>query len=134
MTVVADSTVLIYLAAIGRFDSLPTLYGRILIPIAVYDEVVTQGTGRWGAAETVAANWIDRQAIVDPSRITSLQVFLGRGESEAIVLAEDLGADLVIMDDSDRKTRALKAQNHFCWDRRYSSSGKTKRVDSSPKA
>ena len=46
MIVVADSSVLIYLAAIGRFDLLATLYGHIFIPNTVYDEVVNQGAGR----------------------------------------------------------------------------------------
>ena len=55
MTVVSNSTPLIYLAAIGKFDLLQTLHGRIHIPNAVYDEVVTQGRGRWGAVETAAA-------------------------------------------------------------------------------
>jgi len=40
MIVVADSTVLIYLAAIGKFDLLETLYGQVVIPTAVFDEVV----------------------------------------------------------------------------------------------
>ena len=44
--VIADATLLIYLAAIGRFDLLGVMYGRLLIPDAVYDEVVLQGAGR----------------------------------------------------------------------------------------
>jgi hypothetical protein len=45
-TVIADATPLIYLSAIGKFDLLGILYGRIVIPCAVYDEVVIQGAGR----------------------------------------------------------------------------------------
>ena len=48
MTVVADATPLIYLAAIGKFDLLEMLYGRIIIPEGVYHEVVTQGASRPG--------------------------------------------------------------------------------------
>ncbi len=99
-TVIADATPLIYLAAIGKFDLLGVLYGRIVIPYAVYDEVVTQGVGRPGAAETAGAAWVDRQAVSDPAKVTSLQTHLDRGESEAIVLAEKLHADLVVMDES----------------------------------
>ena len=100
MTVVCNSTPLIYLAAIGRFDLLGALYSRVVIPTAVYDEVVTQGAGRWGAAETAAASWIDRQAVADPAKVASLQTRLHGGESEVVVLADELHADLVIMDDS----------------------------------
>ena len=45
-TVITDSTPLIYLAAIGKFDLLGVLYGQIIIPSAVYEEVVIQGAGR----------------------------------------------------------------------------------------
>jgi hypothetical protein len=98
--VVVNSTPLIYLAAIGRFDLLHALYGRIHIPQAVYDEVVIQGTGRWGAAETAQATWIDRHTIADPGKAATLQANLDLGESEVIVLAEQLHANLAIMDET----------------------------------
>src|SRR5215471_2319680 len=85
-TVIADSTPLIYLAAIRKFDLLQALYGRIIIPAGVYDEVVIQGTGLPGAAETASAAWIDRMAVTDSAKVASLQVHLDIGESEAIVL------------------------------------------------
>lgn len=48
MIVVADATPLIYLAAIGKFELLRELFGRIKIPFEVYEEVVTQGAGIGG--------------------------------------------------------------------------------------
>jgi predicted nucleic acid-binding protein len=63
MIAVVDATPLIYLAAIGKFDLLRSLYGRIVIPAAVFEEVVIQGPGQWGAAETAAADWIDRRMV-----------------------------------------------------------------------
>jgi predicted nucleic acid-binding protein len=39
--VVADSTPLNYLAALGDFELLHALYNRVIIPPAVYNEVVT---------------------------------------------------------------------------------------------
>jgi predicted nucleic acid-binding protein len=98
--VVADATPLIYLAAIQKFDLLRTLFGRVVIPSAVYDEVVINGAGRPGAAETAGAAWIDRQSIFSASKAVSLQTFLDYGECEAIILAEELHADLVIMDEA----------------------------------
>jgi predicted nucleic acid-binding protein len=99
-TVIADATPVIYLAAIGKFDLLRVLYGRIVIPCSVYDEVVIQGAGRPGAAETAGTAWVDRQAVSDPAKVTSLRTHLDNGESETIVLAEELRADLVIMDET----------------------------------
>jgi predicted nucleic acid-binding protein len=99
MIVVADATPLIYLAAIGKFDLLPDLYGRITVPSAVYEEVVIQGAGRWGAAEMASAGWIDRETVRDPTKVVSLQLRLDSGENEVVVLAEELRADLVLMDE-----------------------------------
>jgi hypothetical protein len=100
MIVVADSTPLIYLAAIARFDLLTALFGNVLIPPAVYDEVVTQGFGQWGASEVRTANWIKQQDIHDRNKSAALLNLIGPGESEAIVLAEEVNADLVLMDET----------------------------------
>ena len=59
MTVVVDATPLISLSAIRRLSLLQRFYGRIVIARAVYEEVVTQGQGRPGAAEVVDADWIE---------------------------------------------------------------------------
>lgn len=71
-----------------------------LIPSAVYEEVVTQGSGRWGAAETSGAGWIDREAVQDQNKLVGLQSHLHGGESEVILLAEELQAGLVLMDET----------------------------------
>jgi predicted nucleic acid-binding protein len=100
MIVVVNSTPLIYLAAIGQFDLLQRLYGRIVIPTAVFDEVVTQGAGQWGSTETAGAAWIDRRLVADRTQVDALLGRLDPGESEVIVLAEELGADLAIVDEA----------------------------------
>lgn len=66
MIVVSNSTPLISLAAIGKFDLLRTLHGRIYVPDAVFDEVVAQGSGRWGAAEVAV------ELIAGPSGATTI--------------------------------------------------------------
>lgn len=100
MIVIVNSTPLIYLAAIGRFDLLHLLYGQIVIPMAVFNEVVIQGAGQWGAAETAAAHWIDRRAVTDRSGVSGLVGQLDLGESEVIALAQELGADLAVVDET----------------------------------
>lgn len=64
------------------------MYGRLLIPEAVYDEVVVQEQGRWGATETAAASWIDRVSVQDRMKVAALLSHLNVGESEAIVLKQ----------------------------------------------
>ena len=100
MTVVVDSSALISLARIGRLDLLPRIAGAVHIPEAVYREVVEHGTGRPGSAEVAGAAWILRRSVRDPTSVEPLRARLGRGEAEAIVLAKELGADFLVVDDA----------------------------------
>ncbi len=100
MTVVANAGPLIALAQIGHFDLLRSLYGRVHIPPAVRREVVIMGKGRAGSSETVEANWIH---VLDVRETTAVELLKGRldtGESEAIVLALQLHADLLLIDEA----------------------------------
>lgn len=100
MIVVSNSSPLIGLSAIGRIDLLSSLYQDIHIPEAVYQEVVSQGVGRPGETEVNQATWIHRN-VADKQKVKQLmaQTGLDLGESEAIVLAQDLNADWLIIDD-----------------------------------
>ena len=50
-TVVVDSSSFIHLTAIGRMELMRELYGRVLTPPAVWQEVVAAGQARSGEAE-----------------------------------------------------------------------------------
>ncbi len=101
MIIIADSSPLISLAAIHSLDLLPSLYTTIHIPEAVYREVVTEGAGRAGTTEAATATWIERHTITDQQAVQDLlnKANINHGESEVIVLATELKATLVIMDD-----------------------------------
>ena len=55
MIVVADATPLIALAKIKHLGILAELFGRVVIPQSVYDEVVTKALNRAGASEVAKA-------------------------------------------------------------------------------
>jgi predicted nucleic acid-binding protein len=100
--VVADTSVLIALAGICRLNLLEQVFGEILIPQAVYDEVLAGGPSVT-ADEVSNAPWIQIVAVED---ILAVQVLLDEmdlGEAEVIVTARELNATLVLMD--DRKGR-----------------------------
>lgn len=63
MRVVSNSTPLIALSRIGKLDILHILFGSIIIPEAVFHEVVTEGASRPGANEVQNATWIDVQRV-----------------------------------------------------------------------
>ena len=107
MIVIADTTPLNYLILIDRVRILPQLYGRVLIPRAVWQEFQRPET-----PEAVRA-WLSQQ----PAWLEIRQVqgsptpalgHLGAGEREAIALAEELHADRLILDDQAARRVATR--------------------------
>ncbi|MBC8450494.1 MAG: DUF3368 domain-containing protein [Chloroflexi bacterium] len=99
MIVVANSSPLIALAKIERFHLLQRIFGRISIPQGVYEEVVVEGQGQAGATEVSEAEWIEVIEVQDRLAVEVLMDELDKGESETVVLARELGADWVLMDE-----------------------------------
>lgn len=99
MIVVSNTTPLINLAWLGRFDLLHDLYQRVLIPDAVWEETVGKGKGRPGASEVVEATWIERLKVANSDLVLALRQDLDDGEAEAIALAVEQRAGLLIMDE-----------------------------------
>lgn len=99
MIVVADAGPLIALARIGQLALLPSLYGEVRIPEAARDEVVARGADRAGADEVRNASWVRTESVHDSLAVDLLRDRLGAGESEAIVLAIEARADLLLMDE-----------------------------------
>ncbi|MEB3336663.1 MAG: DUF3368 domain-containing protein [Leptolyngbyaceae bacterium] len=109
MIVVCNTTPLIGLSVIGRFDLLHHLFGTIHILEAVYDEAVIFGREQGGAKQEVSsASWIKRHTVYDRSSVDLLLKDLDLGESEVIALVQQLGATLVLMD--ERKGRKKLAE------------------------
>jgi predicted nucleic acid-binding protein len=97
--VVVDASPLIALARIERLELLQKMFGGVVVPSAVWREVVAAGSDKTGASQVATADWICRQDVVDQSAVEHLRRDLGAGEAEAIVLAHELPADLLIMDE-----------------------------------
>jgi predicted nucleic acid-binding protein len=104
MIVVADTTPLRYLVVIGREHLLPALYGRVIIPPAVAEELNHKSTPdvvrTWLASRH---NWLE---IRQPMHALPPEVDLDQGEQEAIALAEELSADLLLVDEWDARLEA----------------------------
>lgn len=86
----------------GDLDLLQRLYSRIIIPVAVYNEMVEVGKPVPGAVEVQTLSWIQTQAVMDRERAIAIQASeenIHLGEAEAIALALELKADLLLMDE-----------------------------------
>jgi uncharacterized protein len=105
MIVVSNTSPLINLANIGQLQLLQQLYGQVIIPPAVYDEIVIAGAGQPGAMEVKTYDWIKVEQISNQQMVTLLQVDVDIGEAEAIVLALELKPDLLLLD--ERKGRQV---------------------------
>jgi len=96
--VIADSSCLIGLSKIGQLNILPQLFGKIIIPEAVYYEVVIRGSGKAGAEEVKNADWIENQKVKNELAVKAFRINLGFGESEVIALANECQADFIRLD------------------------------------
>ncbi|MCR5790197.1 MAG: DUF3368 domain-containing protein [Lachnospiraceae bacterium] len=100
--VLANTTPLIALANIDWLELLHKLYGTIIVPQAVMDEII-----REPAKQRVHdASWIKVETIQDQSQKDLFRARLHAGEIEVMILARELKADLVIMDDDAAKKTA----------------------------
>ena len=101
MTVVADSSPLVILTKLGCFDRLNQLFPRVCISPEVHYEVVIAGAGLPGALEVSKADWIEVKAVQNPAGLYAAQrkYGLGLGEMSTILLAKELGANPVLLDD-----------------------------------
>lgn len=88
MIVVADTTPLRYLVVIEREQLLPALYGRVLIPPAVSEELNQDNTPE--VVRVWLTNHPDWLEIRQPMHTLPPGVDLDQGEREAIALAEEL--------------------------------------------
>jgi predicted nucleic acid-binding protein len=106
--VVGNTSPLTNLAAVGQLDLLRQLYGKVLIPQAVYGELTGSSGGQPGAIEMQPLEWIETRPGANRALVTALQMELDAGEAEAIVLAKELAADLLLLD--ERRGRAVVAR------------------------
>ncbi|HLA94073.1 MAG TPA: DUF3368 domain-containing protein [Pyrinomonadaceae bacterium] len=99
MIVIADTSPVRYLILLGHAELLPKLYGSVVVPAAVCAELSSDGS-----PETVRIfcsnrpQWLEIKVLSRPVS-SSLLELLDPGESEAIELAEEIGADLLLIDE-----------------------------------
>ncbi|WP_295434933.1 DUF3368 domain-containing protein [uncultured Thiodictyon sp.] len=97
MTVVVNTTPIISLAAVGRLDLLEHLFGKILIAEAVYQEIKAKpGYGY----DQVDSAFIEVRCIQGHLYKQFLLTQLDSGEAETIILAKEVGAEFVIIDEN----------------------------------
>jgi len=108
MIIASDSGPIISFARAGYLKLLGQLFQEIIIPEAVYEEIAIIGIGRAGAKEVISGEWIKTKRTKNRLKVKQLPAMLGLGEREAIILAQELNAVLLI---DDRKAREVAEEN-----------------------
>ena len=108
MIVVSDTSPILNLRRIGRLELLILLYEEVLVPPAVFAELTAKTDG----VSVMNGHAISSLIIVTPrdqKRVQELRRSLDAGEAEAIVLAIERQADLLLVDER-RGRRAAEAE------------------------
>ena len=108
MIIVSNSGPIISFARAAHLELLKQLFTEISIPEGVYEDIVVRGAGKPGAVEVKSAGWIKKEKVRNPVKVDQLPAGLGLGEREAIILAQDLKAALLI---DDRKARKVAEES-----------------------
>lgn len=111
MIVVSDTTPLISLLKINRLDLLEKLFEEVLIPQAVFDELTADERFHLEAEQIRKQKFIIVKPVNIPEAVNILKRATGldQGESEAIVLTDELKADILLMDEA----KGRNVSNHM---------------------
>jgi len=97
MIIVSNTTPIISLASIGKLDILQALFGKIIIAEAVYQEIKAKESYGY---HDIDQEYIQVKAIQGKIYTDLLLNQLDLGEAETIILAKEINADFVIIDEN----------------------------------
>jgi hypothetical protein len=106
LVVISDSSPIMSLAIIGQLRLIQELFGKIIIPKEVWDELIIEGKGKPGTNEIEKAKWIKVAKVKNDSLFKTLSKDLDVGESAAIALAIERKANLLLLDETDARNLA----------------------------
>jgi len=106
LLVVSNSSIIIALARICRLDLMEELFKRVIVLEAVWKEVAVKG--KPGREKVLRAGFIHVERTGNNRLASFLEEFVDRGGAEAMVLALELDADLLLIDDRDARNLAKK--------------------------
>lgn len=108
MIVICNTSPIFYLSTIGQLDLLRQLYAKIVIPMAVFNEITNVGNTDASARVVPTLSWIKTQSVTNQIFVNTLCAELDPGEAEAIALAIELNADRLLMDERLGRVAAMQ--------------------------
>ncbi len=107
--VISDPSPVLTLALIGRLQLLPRRYRQVLIPSAAFEELTASKQDLPPAIDLTSEPWLIVANAKDQARVQGLREHLDPGEAEAIVLAVERRADLLLVDKRRGRRTAMEA-------------------------
>jgi predicted nucleic acid-binding protein len=111
MLAVSNTSPISNLASIGHLDLLRSQFGDIRIPGAVAAELSAHPNPSVSASiqAAISERWIQTTTVREGELLNLLSLQLDRGEAEAIVLAVELKADVILMDEQEGARRTIRS-------------------------
>jgi predicted nucleic acid-binding protein len=111
MKAVSNSSILIALSSIGQLELISQRFpDGVIIPQAVWKEVVETGKGRIGAESVELASFLTISPVTNTSLVSLLRLELDEGESEAIALFIEQPTQAILLDEKNAR-RIAKRMN-----------------------
>lgn len=109
MRAVSNSGPVIHLSWIDRLDLLGELFEEVLVPAAVRNEVLVASSDLLGVraiGTAFASGQLKVRTVTNRGAVATLKGNVHGGESEAIVLMQEMRADLLLLDDREARLYA----------------------------
>jgi hypothetical protein len=97
--VVSNTSPLLNLALIGELPLLQRLFDKVVVPEAVRSELDVHFIGAGTGVGSPLPHWIETLPVTNQALVRSLSLELDAGEAEAIALAVEMQADIVLLDE-----------------------------------
>ena len=103
MRAVSNTSPISNLASIGRLDLLQHQFDEVLIPEAVSAELAAHpdASAKANIQAGIRKGWIRVSEAKDSALLRALLLQLHKGEAEAIALATELNADILLIDEQE---------------------------------
>ncbi|NEQ39646.1 MAG: DUF3368 domain-containing protein [Okeania sp. SIO3I5] len=99
MIIVSNTSPISNLAKVGQLNLLQQLYETVLIPNAVYEELLDEGAGEIVIRVVRGATWLKMQPLQNQEVAIELRKFINLGEAEAIALAFEVNATRLLINE-----------------------------------
>lgn len=99
MIIVSNTAPISNLANVGQLSLMQIIYGRVLIPRAVHEELLDGRAGETVVKAVQGATWLEIRPVQNQQLVNELKNRVNVGEAEAIALATEVEAARLLIDE-----------------------------------